>query len=257
MRKHADQINRALDRLEAGEIRPRAHAPRPRRDLTQEEIATLLRRAGNRSAAPLRDTALVHFLLVTAARPVEVARMQIAHYLHADGTVREYSVLPADMTQSGGERRFVFVNAASVDAIDAYLEDRLRAKGRQPDTSEAYRGFSPSEPLFLNNAGLPFAVVEKAGRKGKRHTSPQMADALAKILGKSGLQGIQLETLRHILAARLRKRGATIKQICEIFGVSGKKSAIRLLPPALTFSELMADIFPGAAGFPDRDPGSH
>ena len=55
----------------------------------------MIHRAGLRTPTPLRDMALIHVVLATGARPLEVARLEIADYLEPGGAVRACSVMRA------------------------------------------------------------------------------------------------------------------------------------------------------------------
>ncbi|MFP5474619.1 MAG: site-specific integrase, partial [Gammaproteobacteria bacterium] len=87
LRLHREAIHAALDKLGA---EPPAHA-RHIRVLTNEEITSGALRIRGRSQQPHEDLALYYILLATGARPLEIARLEVRDYLHADGSVLRVS----------------------------------------------------------------------------------------------------------------------------------------------------------------------
>lgn len=94
LRAHKDDVEAALVRFEAGELRP----PAQPQILTDKDVWTVIRRAGLRSPMPLRDMALIHIVLATGARPLEVARLEIGDYLNPDGSVRSCSEMRTEVS---------------------------------------------------------------------------------------------------------------------------------------------------------------
>ena len=107
---------------------------------------------GQHSHCKKRDTALLLVLFSTAAKPLEIARLEVSDYLSEDGSVREASVLRADAAINGKERPLFFVSTKVVVAVDAYLEERIR-RGQAPKKSTKYRGLDRHS--FTNSLKKP------------------------------------------------------------------------------------------------------
>jgi len=239
LRASRDEVEAALMRFEAGEIAPAA----PPLVLSDKDVRTMIHRAGLRSPTALRDMALIHIVLATGARPLEVARLEIGDYLNPDGTVRSVSEMRAAVSVNRKVRPLFFRSASAVKAIDAYLEYRRVESGWLPDTGVPYRGFAPSDRLFLNDAGLPYVVHchEVEGRP--RFLCRQMLDTYRKIFKRINMHGMSALTLRRTVACRLDARGADEEQIGLILGITEKQAVRELLPRRPEMAELMTDLY--------------
>lgn len=239
LRAFRSEVEAALARFEAGETVP-AVLPQV---LSDKDVRTMIQRAGLRSPTALRDMALIHIVLATGARPLEVARLEIADYLNLDGTVRPCSEIRASVSVNRKARPLFFRSAPVVKAIDAYLEHRLAQSERTPDTDVPYRGFAPADRLFLNDAGLPYVVHcnEVDGRP--RFLCRQMLDTYRKIFKRINMHGLSALTLRRTVACRLNARGADEEQIGLILGITEKQAVRELLPRRPDMIELMTDLY--------------
>ena len=74
-----------LAALERFEPKPSC-GTRQARVVSAAEIDQAVHRIRGRSAQPARDIALFFMLFATGARPLEIARIEVRDYLHADGT---------------------------------------------------------------------------------------------------------------------------------------------------------------------------
>ena len=120
------------------------NAPKGPRALTDQDIdhaAAVIRQHSN---CRKRDTALLLVLFSTAAKPLEIARLEVSDYLSEDGSVREASVLRANAAINGKERPLFFASTKVVAAVDAYLEERIR-RGQGTEDSTKYRGLDPEQ----------------------------------------------------------------------------------------------------------------
>lgn len=236
------EVEAAIARFEAGEAAPAAQP----QVLSDKDVWTMIRRAGLRSPWPLRDMALIHVVLATGARPLEVARLEIGDYLDPDGSVRNCSEMRAVASVNRKPRPLFFRSSAAIRAIDAYLDYRLAQQGRALLAGEPYRGFDPSARLFLNDVGQPYVVhcLDAEGRP--RYLCRQMLDTYRKIFKRIDMQGLSAVTLRRTVAFRLDARGADEEQIGLILGITEKQAVRELLPPRPSMVELMTDLYPDA-----------
>jgi len=197
--------------------------------LSDEEIELALHRIRTRSPFPHRDIALLYILLISGARPLEIARLEVRDYLNADGSVREESTMRAEAAVNGKTRPLFFASRKAKEAIDRYLAERLRDVPGTGQTS-AYRGFDPLDRLFLSDAGTPFEIVTYAEDGQTRFLCRGIHDAYRKIFRRTGLEGVSALNLRRTIAARMLARGAIEEQIGEVLGISELKAIRELLP---------------------------
>lgn len=242
LRASRAEVEAALVRFEAGETAPAA----PPLILSDKDVRTMVHRAGLRSPTALRDMALIHIVLATGARPLEVARLEIADYLNPDGTVRSCSEMRASISVNRKVRPLFFCSATAVKAIDAYLERRLVESGRMPDFGALYRGFAADDRLFLNDAGLPYVVHCHKVEGRSRFLCRQMLDTYRKIFKRINMHGMSALTLRRTVACRLDARGADEEQIGLILGITEKQAVRELLPRRPDMVELMTDLYTDA-----------
>ncbi|THF60347.1 site-specific integrase [Pseudothauera rhizosphaerae] len=240
LRTHRRAVETALGCFEMGDTRLTRAPPR---NLTDQDVHTVIHRAGLHSPAPLRDMALIHIVLATGARPLEVARFEISDYLNPDGTVRANSEIRASVSVNRKARPLFFRSSAAVRAIDAYLAQRMKRCGRHPGADAPYRGFEPSERLFLNDASEPYTVhcLDVDGRP--RFLCRQMLDTYRKIFKRINLRGLSALILRRTVAVRLDARGADVGQIGLILGIAEKQAVRQLLPRRPDIAELMTDLY--------------
>jgi integrase len=196
--------------------------------LSDDEIALALQRARLGSGFPLRDVAMLAILLVTGARPLEIARLEIHDYLNADGSVREVSTMREEVANKRKARPLFFTTKKVNDAIDAYLRSRDPFDSDQGNNE--FRGLKACDRLFLNDEGKPFEVLSDAEIGGKRSKCHGIHGAYAKIFRRVGMEGISTLKLRRTLANRMLVRGATEDQIGEILGIDDTRTLRELLP---------------------------
>ena len=218
-------ISAALDRYE-----PRlSQDKRVGRILTDEDIRLAVQRTRARSRCPKRDVALLHVLLTTGARPLEIARLEVGDYLNADGSVREHSVMRADAAINRKTRPLFFASGKAIESIDNYLTDRLGpgwGTGRDAD----FRGLDPNSRLFLTEAGAPFEIVSYGKQGRMRFLCRGIHDTYRKIFRRIGLPDVSPMSARRTVATRLFERGAAEEQIGEVLGISDMKAVRELLP---------------------------
>ena len=218
-------ITAALERYE-----PRtSQEKRVGRVLTDEDIRLAVQRTRTRSACPHRDVALLYVLLTTGARPLEIARLEVRDYLNADGSVREESVMRAEVAVKRKPRPLFFASGKATESIDGYLAERLRQDFYKGETTHC-RGLDPHSRLFLTESGTPFEILSYGEQGQLRFLCRGILDTYRKIFRRIGLEGVSALNVRRTVATRLFERGAEEDQIGEILGISERKSVRELLP---------------------------
>lgn len=206
--------------------------------LTDDDIQVALRRVRVRTETPERDVAMVWVLLATGLRPLEVARLQVADYLHADGTVRTQSLVRADVAVNRRQRPLYFASVAACASIDAYLATRPRgnvASERLP----AYQGLDPSDALFFARTGRAFQIDSIPTASGTRFLCQEIHYEYRKIFRRIGFPGLSALNVRHTVIDRLARRDADEGQICELLGIREVRSPKR---PRPALAELMNEL---------------
>lgn len=221
LRLHREAIRDALDTLGA---EPPAHA-RHVRVLTDEEITSGALRIRGRSLQPHEDTALYYILLATGARPLEIARLEVRDYLHADGSVRNVSSIRPDVAITERERPLFFCSARLEDALNAYLAERIAARQGLGGSAE-YRGLDPVSRLFLSTSGQGFEIKPYGTKGQKRFRCRTIQDTYQKLFRYAELKQVTALTVRHTVADRLYARGADESQVGLLLGISDR-SAVR------------------------------
>ena len=191
--------------------------------LSDEDIQNALRRVRLRTPTPERDVAMVWILLATGVRPLEVARLEVADYLHEDGTVKVQSEVREQVAVNHRARPLYFSSAAARDAIDAYLATRVRvspAAGRSNLVSALpYRGLDPKAALFLAREDRAFFVEARPSAAGTRYLCQEIHYAYRKMFRRIGIPGLSALNVRYTVIDRLAHRGADKGQIGELLGV--------------------------------------
>lgn len=221
------EVEAALTRFEPSQPALRPCPP----VLCDADVRIALQRARLRSPMPTRDVALVALLFATGARPLELARMSIGDYLHEDGSVRAVSLLRAEVSLNRKERPLYFVSPGLLQALEAYLGERVKVCKSSDPRAARYLGFEPEERLLLNDAWQPYRVDEFEGAHGKtRYLCRAMLVTCRKVFRRIAMPGVSALTVRRTVAARLAERGADEKQIGKILGIYERKSVRGLLP---------------------------
>ena len=225
LRARRAAITAALERYEPG----KSQKKRVGRILTDEDIRLCVQRTRTRSPCPNRDVALLYALLVSGARPLEIARLEVRDYLNADGSVREESAVRAEVAINHKIRPLFFSSEKATASIDDYLTERVRQSFCTTNRAD-FRGLDPQSRLFLSEGGAPFDIVTSRDQGQMRFLCRGIHDAYRKIFRRSGLGGVSTLIVRRTVATRLFERGAAEEQIGQVLGIADKKSVRELLP---------------------------
>lgn len=237
LRAHKEAVREAMSRFD-----PHAEPSSGEEfSLTMEELCDAIKKLRARSSHPERDMAMVAVLLGTGIGPLEVARLEIQDYLNPDGSVREKSVLRADVAKNRTERPLFFTSAFVRGVIDAYLGTRVDPMRM----GMAYRGLNEDDRLFLTGSGRAFQIEVIRQGRGRRYLCRQIHDDYRKIFHRIGLPGLTATGVRRMVIRRLSERGADLDQIGESLGLSvseRKKLRALLTKPAVAVDELMQTL---------------
>lgn len=221
LRLHREAIHSALDALGT---EPPAHV-RHVCVLTDGEITSGALRIRGRSQQIHEDLALYYILFATGARPLEIARLEVRDYLHADGSVRRISSIRPDVAITERERPLFFCSVRLEDALNAYLAERVAAKQRLGASSE-YRGLDPVSRLFLSASGQGFEIKPYGAEGQKRFRCRAIQETYRKLFRYADLKQVTALTVRHTVADRLYARGADESQVGLLLGIADR-SAVR------------------------------
>lgn len=180
-------------------------------------------RAAQGSVHSERNVALVLILATSGLFPPEVARLKVRDYLNADGSVREVSELPADVSTNGYARRLLWQSPRTCAAVDEYLDVR-RAHGIGVLPRRSYRGLDPSSNLLLNGEGRPFA--QGPYKQGER---PNSLLSVLKRVGQTSGMAFSVRLVRIELATWLDTRGADRDLVREMLGIRKSTDFLNLL----------------------------
>jgi integrase len=227
IRRLRDARGEILEALES--LVPTEQVPSRRdRVLDDDEIALAASRIRRRSSQAVRDVALFYMLFATGLRPLEIARLRVADYLEADGSVRKHSVLPADASITGRARPLFFASARLTEVMDECLAER--PSRAVPDEERfRYRGLLPDAALFVGGDGEGFRIT-RHGEPGRwRYLCRPILETFRKIFRMAEVDGVTPVSVRRTIVMRLHGRGADEGQIAELLGISDRSCVRQLL----------------------------
>jgi integrase len=199
------------------------------RALTREDIERAVAVTRLHSSCRNRDVALLLVLFATAAKPLEIARLEVRDYLTEDGSVREESVMRAEAAINGKERPLFFASTNVVAAVDAYLQERVR-RGQGTKTWTKYRGLEPGSRLFLTGNGQEMPIRVRAIGHRRQYRCGVILDIYRRIFARAGFKGVSALCARRTVAKRLTERGCDVDQIAGVLGLTERASVRNLIP---------------------------
>jgi integrase/recombinase XerD len=167
---------------------PRRPDPFPKA-LTIEEAIALVEAPGTATAAARRDSALLEFLYGTGARVSETVGIDLGD-LDLDDKV-------AKVTGKGSKQRLVPLGTKAVEAIRAWLPDRLSMISRK----------SSGDPVFIN-------------LRGRRLSRQAVFDIVKKHAAEVDIEPgrVSPHVLRHSAATHMVEAGADLRTVQEMLG---------------------------------------
>lgn len=212
------------------------------RILSEEDIATGAQRIRARSHQPLEDLALYYMLFATAARPLEIARLEVRDYIDAEGDVRRTSEVREHVAITGRPRPLYFRSVHLDEAMTAYLADRA-LRGQGMGTDGRFRGFDPTSRLFLSPTGRGFEISPYGEGGQRRFLCRAIQETYRKLFRYAGFKRVTALTVRHTVADRLYARGADESQVGLLLGIAERSAVREQFPRRLpTMDELTRDL---------------
>lgn len=240
LRAHREDVLTALDAMGTAE-------PVIKRGiyiLSDQEIHLGALRIRGRSPRPLEDLALYYLLLATGARTLEIARLEVRDYLHADGSVRCCSEMRAEAAITGRARPLYFRSAHLHQAMDAYLADRAERSVRAGDGvagTAAYRGLEPGSRLFLSSTGQGFEIKLYGASGQRRYLCRAIQEVYRKLFRYAEFKQITALTARHTTVDRLYARGADEDQVGLLLGIAERSTVREHFPRRLQTLDALTD----------------
>jgi integrase len=241
LRAHQPAVLSALDGLDALDdlsVPPKNGI----RILSDDEIAEGAQRIRRRSRQPLEDLALYYILFATAARPLEIARLEVRDYLDEQGQVRRISELREAVTITGRARPLYFHSARFDEAMTDYLADRALQRGGLGVEGQ-FRGLDPASRLFLSASGRGFEITPYGENGQKRFLCRAIQDAYRRLLRYAGLKQVTALTVRHTVVHRLYARGADESHVGLLLGIAERSTVREQFPrPVPTLDDLTRNL---------------
>lgn len=221
LRTNADTVMQAVRSAKMAQHRA------PKTQFDEHDLMNGLRRIRRLSENANRDAALLLTLVCTGAKPSEIARLRVRDYLADDGTIRCDSWLPRTDGASGNEQSTLFDANRMCDAINVYLDERLKQCMGVLRVG-AFRDLDPNSALFLTENGQPFRIRCRSARDA-RPTCPSLLATYACIFRRADWQGANTQHVRRAFAQRVADQGADTAQLKDRLGVRDDRSVKRLL----------------------------
>lgn len=216
---------------------------RPARVLSVLEVAQGAVRIKGRTSRTWHDLALYYMLFATGLRPLEIARLKVRDYLHADGSVCRESELRPEAAINGKPRPIYFSSSRLDNALFAYFRERCEC-GHGLGVPDCYCGLDPDSRLFLSSSGDPYKIAPNNGEPGQnRYVCRALLEIYRKLFRYAELKGLSAQSARLTVISRMYERGADEEQVGAILGI-GERSAVReLLPrPKPTLAEVLDEL---------------
>ena len=198
--------------------------------IEDKQIEHLLKATAAYSRLPERDTALLLVLYGTALGVTELATIAVKDYLAEDGSyLKESAVRPA-IAHNGEKRPLYWSNRRVVDALDKYLEWRLKHKHGATMIKGAYRGLDPDSAIFLTNGGQPYALTKRTLPSGVLSYSCNTLGAyITRLHANAGIEGGSAQSARRTLAVKLHRKGYDLVHIAAILGQKSVSTTKRMV----------------------------
>lgn len=179
--------------------------------------------------AKLRDVALLLVAYGTGMMPIELAKLTVADYLAADGTVRDESEVRPEIAFNDLPRPLYWSNKSVCAAVDAYLVERVRQGYGLGDAGQ-YRDLDSASPLFLAVDGKPFTFTRRVTKAGEEsYSCESLTQIIRRLHTQAGIESGSALSARRTFAVRLNRKGYDLRHIQTILGVQSMTAVKRMV----------------------------
>lgn len=206
-----------------------------------KQLEHLLKATAAYSRVPERDAALLMTLYGTALSTTELATITVGDYLTPTGSVRVTSAVRADVAHNGSERPLYWSNKRVAAALDKYLAWRLVNKHGATIKKNAWRGLDPDSPIFLTDAGRPYALTKRMLSSGVLSYSCNTLGAyITRLHSNAGIEGGSAQSARRTFAVKLHRQGYDLVHIAAILGHKSVSTTKRLVQDPVALADIVA-----------------
>ena len=197
--------------------------------ITEKELRHMLKVAAITGDSPLRDVALLYVAYGTGAMLTELATVKISDYLKEDGSVKEESLIRAEIAHNNRARPLYWSNPHVLAAVDAYLDYRIKHKHGVTTRKAAYRSLDPDSPIFLRADGEPYGLTQRKLDSGTiSYSCDSLSQVFRRLHSQAGVIGHALAA-RRTFAVRLNRKGYDVRHMAELLGHSTISATKRLI----------------------------
>ena len=199
-------------------------------------------RIGLLSSHAREDIGLYFMIFAIAARPLEIARLEVRDFLDADGNVRVLSEMREEVAINGRSRPLYFRSARLNTAMNDYLAERVFRK-LGLGVPERFRGLDSESRLFLSSTGRGFEITEYGKNDKRRYDCRGIQETYRKLFRYADLKGVTALSVRRIVADRLYARGADDSQVGLLLGIAERCMVRKRFPRRpISLVELTSDL---------------
>lgn len=192
-------------------------------------------------ADPLRHRNKLLLLLasLTGLRETELTLITIGLFVSPVGELREFVVLPPEITRDGMERPILVSHPALKDAFEQYIA-WLLSTGINTQPNKNHLGLDPTMPLLVTDKGLPFTMQSR----GAGQSPAAMNKMLDKLIEQAGLSdnGVSRISLVRTAVVESYRAGMSTSDLMVITGFSEETIGMILAMDYTQYSPL-ADWF--------------
>src|SRR5437867_3446881 len=127
--------------------------------IEDHKLKHMLKVAAVSGECPTRNVALLYVLYGCGLMLTEIARLPLSDYLNVDGTIKDKSLVRAEIAYNGKPRPLYWSSPRVTAALDRYIEYRLTHKHGVTTRKAAYRGLDPDTPMFRTGDGEPYRLI--------------------------------------------------------------------------------------------------
>ena len=189
--------------------------------IEENEIRHAIKVAAVTGQTPVRDVAMLYVLHGTGMTCNELAQLEIADLLTADGTFRKRSEIREAVAFNGKRRPIFWVNTKVCEALDAYFAERVKLAHGVTAWRSKYRGLVELGPVFLTNDGRPFTLTTRRTSAGNTSRSCEsLTQVVRKLHDQAGIEGAGAASARRSFGVRLARAGYDLRHLREVLGLS-------------------------------------